>query len=129
MIADNLRESFTCGDTGSNIVGQQVCVGFNTFNATGDFSYLYDFSRQQALGGPFTFNGMTFPDVRMESYTGTSSQFRMRAKGIGEIYRRSRGTSVSTNVIFYYRVNGATGGSLVGTPFEPGVGPLDGLFF
>jgi len=122
---DTSYETFTCS---GNVV--LVCIGYERLNSDDSMSYIYDWSSNRVKAGPFEINGMTFNDVRMESFTGTSSAFRIRAKGIGEIYRRNvwgDGTVVDRSVI-YYRSNGSTGGSLAGTPFDTGQ-PLEGLFF
>lgn len=75
-----------------------------------------------------TFGNISYSDVSLEKSFNNSFPFaRFRAKGIGEIYRES--LSFGKKTAIYYRVNGQTGGSLIGTPFQPGVGNLDGLFF
>ena len=128
VTADTETEYFVCGNTGNG--SMQVCLGTRTVNLTGAFSIEYEWSRNHALGGPFTFNGMTFPDVRMESYTGTAVRFRIRAKDIGTIYDRTNAATgeTSESTVIFYRANGITGGTLAGTPFDTGQ-PLDGLFF
>ena len=122
---DNTYETDTC--SGGIVL---VCFGEVKFNADDSLSYIFDWSRNRGLAGPFTINGLTFNEIRMEASTGTSRSFRIRAKGIGEIYRRNRNSdgSTSENIIIYYHSNGSTGGSLAGTPFDTGL-PLDGLFF
>ena len=122
VTADTLRESWLCGGSGSNV---RSCVSSVTLSASGDFANSYSFTSARALAdGPFTVNGMTFDDVRMREIVNRGI-FRVEAKGIGEVLR-----VVSGNVrrLVYYRVNGSTGGSLAGTPFEAGQ-PLDGVFF
>jgi len=124
---DIYRETFTC--SGNNLL---ICYPIVRLSSNGDFAYRYDFSRNQAKGGPFEISGFTFNDVRLESYTGTRNEFRARAKGIGLIYRRrldSNGSTTEYSAI-YYQANGTEDGAanLVGTPFESG-GVLDGLFF
>ena len=119
------RETFTC--EGSVVL---VCIGYGRLSANDAFSYIYDSSSNRVLSGPFSINGFTFNEVRMESSTGIQNRFRIRAKGIGEIFRRSRNSdgSISTRSVIYYQADGVSGGSLVGTPFDSGQ-PLDGLFF
>jgi len=78
---DTKREAYTC--SGSSTV--QLCTNYVTLSLNGDFAYFSDWSSNSALGGPYTFNDMTFDDVRMESFTGTVSKFRLRATGIGTI--------------------------------------------
>jgi hypothetical protein len=129
--ADTDYETFTC--SGNTI---RICIGYGRRNIGDTFAYLYDWSWNRLKGGPFSINGLTFNDVRMESGTGNNVQFRIRAKDIGEIYRRqsrSDGTIQERAVIYYYVDDGTggpplTGGSLAGTPFESGT-PLHGLFF
>lgn len=122
VTADTLRESWLCGGGSSNV---NSCVSTVTLSATGDFANSYSWTSARALAdGPFTVNGMTFDDVRLREIVNRGI-FRVEAKGIGEVLR-----VVSGNVrrLIYYRVNGNTGGSLAGTPFEAGQ-PLDGVFF
>ena len=122
VTADTLRESWLCGGSGSNV---NACVSTVTLSASGDFANSYSWTSARALAdGPFTVNGMTFDDVRMREIVNRGI-FRVEAKGIGEVLR-----VVSGNVrrLVYYRVNGNTGGSLAGTPFEAGQS-LDGVFF
>jgi hypothetical protein len=69
---------------------------------------------------------MTFNDLRLESYTGPNSTFRIRAKGVGMVFSES--SDGTDDLIIYYRADGVTGGSLAGTPFDTGQ-LLDGLFF
>lgn len=124
VTADINRETFTCS-------GNTVLVCFATGRlSNGDVSYIYDWSSNRVVSGPFEVNGFTFNDVRLESFTGTRPFFRVRARGIGEIYRRILGSdgSISERSVIYYRSNGTSGGSLAGTPFDTGQ-PLDGLFF
>ena len=73
-----------------------------------------------------TIGDLTYSDVVVEKRL-DSSFSRFRARGIGEISRVRIGQQPLSAI--YYRVNGQTGGSLFGTPFQPGVGNLDGLFF
>lgn len=73
-----------------------------------------------------TIEGITYNDVAVQQRLG-GGHSRLRAKGIGTIFQIQNGQP--TRAAVYYRVNGQTGGSLSGTPFEPGVGNLDGLFF
>lgn len=124
---NDYTETFTCGDDGVPAI--LVCHAIDRLNSDNSFFDQYDWARiQSVVTGPYTIpNGMTFTDVRFESYT-SSNRMRIRAKGIGMIYENSDGDFALEQII-YYRVNGQTGGSLVGTPFEPGVGALDGLFF
>lgn len=79
-----------------------------------------------SLLGAGTINGIAFSELRGETNTYTSdTRYRVRAKGIGEVLRQDSGRP---RVAIYYRVNGATGGSLEGTPFAPGA-PLAGVLF
>jgi hypothetical protein len=122
VTADTLRESWLCGGSSSNV---NSCVSSVTLSASGDFANSYSWTSARVLAdGPLTVSGMTFDDVRMREIVNRGI-FRVEAKGIGEVLR-----VVSGNVrrLVYYRVNGSTGGSLAGTPFEAGQ-PLDGVFF
>ena len=131
---DTIREEWKCA---SNAGGANVqCIFTGLLSASGNHSYTGDWSYvRNIIEGPFTLgSGLTFTqDLRIENYTSvrySNSSVRLRAKGIGEIYRLNRDSSGNTserNAIYYY-ANGETGGSLTGTPFEPGQ-PLDGLFF
>ncbi len=49
---DTNQEVFTC--SGSTA---QLCTGYGTLSAYGDFSHIYTWSSIRALGGPYTFNG------------------------------------------------------------------------
>lgn len=124
VTVDINRETFTC--SGRNLF---VCFAVGRLS-NGDISYSYDFSSNRVLGGPIDFNGFIFNDVRLESYTGTINQFRIRAKDIGLVFQRRLQSdgSIRTRSLIYYRSNGTSGGSLAGTPFDTGQ-PLDGLFF
>ena len=68
------------------------------------------------------FNGL----IRQDNVYSDSVRTEVSAKGIGWVIR-----IYSNNVVWraiYYRVNGATDGSLAGTPFGTGE-LLDGKFF
>ena len=68
--------------------------------------------------------------VGTELDEGNTDRMRIRASGIGEIFRSLKdenGDYIERSII-YYRVDGDTGGSLAGTPFDEGQ-PLDGVFF
>ena len=119
---DTFRELWDlCNSHGSVF----ICTVRRVLSVDGSFQLLYNWSRLQTTVGPFTVNGMTFPDVRIESYMDGFS--RIRAKGIGEVLRDNRGSG-RDDLLIYYQVDGASGGSLVGTPFDSGQ-LLDGLFF
>lgn len=75
---------------------------------------------------PITVNGMTFDDVAVFNFLGFD-RVRIRQKGIGTILEVDR--SVNTDPLFggqrsrsviYFRVDGATAGSLEGTPYLSG---------
>jgi hypothetical protein len=88
-------------------------------------AYLYSF-----LGESIELNGMSFSDVVMRVELGNSDynyNFNLYAKDIGLIQSYNSGTDTSKEII-YYRVNGTSGGNLIGTPFASG-GDLAGLFF
>ena len=123
---NDYTETMTCGEDGVPAI--LVCHAIDRLNSDNSFFGQYDWARNQSVvTGPYTINGLTFTDVRFESYT-SSNRFRIRAKGIGMIFEHRDSISDPEQIIFY-RVNGQTGGSLVSTPFEPGVGFLDGQFF
>ena len=132
VTSDTTREQYHC--SGAASVAQ--CIVTRVQSNGGAYVLTTDFSSiQSVLQGPLTVGpGMTFTqELRHESYisTGYSSQTtRIRAKGIGEIYRAFRdgnNNRIERRVI-YYHSNGTTGGSLTGTPFDAGQ-PLAGLFF
>ena len=84
------------------------------------------FPRMQALYPSITRNGLTFAETRAEMTWNDS--IRIRAKGIGRVVLAdTRGRTAMATM--YYRINGSAHGTLAGTPFEPGVGLLDGMFF
>lgn len=117
---DTLRESWPC--SGREVL---ICLITQTENATGQITDNYTWSYARAVGtGPLTVNDMTFPDIRVEVRFENPAQ-RVRARGIGEVLRM---TQNGDRKAIYYRVDGQTGGSLAGTPFDAGQ-PLDGLFF
>lgn len=105
----------------------RVCASTVTHSGTG--AYIRSGSRTEVRGilDSYTVNGMTFTDVRIRNRI-EGNQVRLDAKGIGEILRVSTDNTGNERRIIYYRVNGATGGSLAGTPFDSGQ-LLDGLFF
>jgi len=76
------------------------------------------------LLGPGSINSIQLSNLREEHRTG--GQLRIRAKGIGEVFWIY--SSGAVRQVVYYRVNGATGGSLIYTAFAPGA-VLDGIFF
>ena len=121
---DTKREVFTC--SGSTV---QLCTSYAIDATTGNFS-IYTWSSIRALGGPYTFNGMTFDDVRMESYTAPSGKARIRAKGIGMIFEENNNGNDhdGQQIIIYYQANGSSVGSLLGTPFDTDE-DLEGVFF
>lgn len=118
---DTLFESWPCA--GDQVL---ICQITQTLNATGEITDHYTWSYARALIGAQTVNGMTFDDVRVEDYINVGQgQSRLRAKGIGVILRMDDG---GDQKVVYYRVDGQTGGSLAGTPFDSGA-PLQNLFF
>lgn len=120
VVADTVRELWPCSAAG----GVLTCLVAVTENSTGNITDHYTWSYARTLLDSVTVNGMTFNDVRVEQML--SSNFsRVRAKGIGEVLRM---TNNGDRGVIYYRVNGATGGSLAGTPFDAGQ-PFDGVFF
>ena len=133
VIRDDTRELWNCTEsTNPNL----QCVVTGILSSTGDYSYTRDFANfRSVVSGPLTLSSsLTITeDLRLENYGSigySRQQFRIRAKGIGQVYRlrlTSDGSREEQKAI-YYQSNGATGGSLEGTPFEPGQ-PLDGLFF
>ena len=125
VTADDIYSSDTCA--GSIVL---ICYSEVRFNADDSLDYRYDWSWNRGLAGQISINGLTFNEIRTEARVGTSREFRIRAKGIGEILRRRRNFdgSITTSSVIYYYANGNTGGSLAGTPFDTGQ-PLDGLFF
>ncbi|MDC1286689.1 hypothetical protein N8198_02260 [Gammaproteobacteria bacterium] len=120
---DTFYETNTCS---GNVV--HLCYAQTLLNIDDSLIGMYDFSSNRALSGPITINGLTFNEIRLRAYTGTRNEFRINAKGVGEIYRRSNSGAFFERKIIYYYSNGNTGGSLAGTPFDTGQ-PLDGLFF
>lgn len=127
---DTLTSTFTC-DGNQNY----ICLAQDTLNLDGSLQHFEDLSFTRAIGGPITFNGLTFNDIQLLSSAGTTGddrvpfhdrgEFVILAKGVGVIVFRD----INTHSIIYHQTNGAIAGSLVGTPFEPGIGLLDGLFF
>jgi hypothetical protein len=120
LVSDNIREVWTCSGGGAI----DTCAVDTRVGSVSDSSdtpiYVYE------PLGPGTINGMSFPDLRGENGTYSSGlRYRVRAKGIGTVLTLSSGRP---SVAIYYRVNGATGGSLAGTPFEAGQ-PMDGIWF
>ena len=81
----------------------------------------------RTLLGPGTVDSMSFDDLLGFHRQSTSSlTYRIRAKGIGDVMWMRHGSPLTK--IIYYRVDGATGGSLAGTPFDTGQ-VFDGVFF
>ena len=79
------------------------------------------------LLGQISIGSMTFPDVLgIDRVYNSSRSYRIRAKGIGEIFRMQDGGRVQK--VIYYRAGGMSGGSLAGTPFDSGQ-LFDGIFF
>ncbi len=79
---DTLRESWPC--SGNEVL---ICLVTQTENATGDITDQRTWSYARAVGvGPFTVNGLTFDDVRVDVFLDNNNQ-RVRARGIGEIIR------------------------------------------
>lgn len=123
VTADNLKEDWLCGGGAAS-----VCVVTVTLSSDGSYVNTYSWSSIRAISGPITVNGMVFNDVRIEELVNRDT-VRVRAKGIGEVLRsNTQSDPTADRRVLYYRVNGMTGGSLAGTPFEAGQ-PLDGLFF
>ena len=116
---DTLRESYVCN--GGRL---QFCLATDTLT-DGTFQDNYTRTMVRSLSGPFTVNGMTFNEVRVENQLG-NDRLRIRAKGIGEVFRSQ--PSQNDRELIYYRANGTTGGSLAGTPFAAG-GELENFFF
>jgi hypothetical protein len=84
----------------------------------------------RVLLGSGSIGSMSFNDLLGRdkfSGTGTRRDYRVHAKGIGRILRLRSGSPAQR--VIYYDVNGATGGSLAGTPFESGAVPFGGFFF
>ena len=89
-------------------------------------------SADRAVGNSVTINGITFTDIayRFDVRDPFSNRIRIIANGIGLIYHKTDGTIRyhNTQEIIWYRVNGATAGSLAGSPFDAG-GDAVGVFF
>ena len=122
MFADTIREDWSLCSGGA----RAICVVEASLSLTGEPERTYSWSSFRSLSGPLTVNGMTFSNVRLEEY-GARNFTRVRAQGIGEVMRTSPDGG-NTRRAIYYQANGATGGSLAGTPFDVGQ-PLQGLFF
>ena len=118
--SDNIREIWSCSGDGAVStcsVESRIDDVYNTsFTPVNVYTPL----------GAGTINGMPFANLRgsNSSYV-RFPQYRVRAKGIGTVIDIGLGRPL---IAIYYRVNGATGGSLIGTPFEPGQ-PMDGIWF
>lgn len=78
------------------------------------------------LDGPVTINGMTFDEIAVFNFLGFD-RVRLRQKGVGTILEVGDnmnadphfGGQISRGVV-YYRIDGATAGSLTGTPYLSG---------
>lgn len=107
----------------------RICFGFsmsslNDYNNSWHGGYIRTLMSNYVLDA----NGWNFDQVSLEVRT-NNDRLRVRAKGIGLILQRfGSGSDASEYSAIYYRVNGQTRGSLVGTPFDVGQ-PLEGLFF
>lgn len=120
ILDDTWSESWNCNGGGA----VSTCDWIGSISGT-PVQNNYWVSVYSPLGAG-TINGIAFNDLRGETNTYTSdTRYRVRAKGIGEVLRQD---SFRPQVLVYYRVNGATGGSLEGTPFASGA-LLDGVLF
>ncbi len=121
---DSQHRSFNC--TGGSV---HICVITTTSSADGSYRDTWVRSRARRLLDSFTIgqNSWFFDDVRVDSWISSTGVYRIYAKGIGEVFRDASVTSGERYAI-YYRVNGATKGSLAGTPFAAGQS-LEGRFF
>ncbi len=117
------RATDSCGNS-----TVQICVSQISNSSTGAFIRLYDYSRGRVLATDVDIGGgwPVFADVRVEKNLGGSHRLRIRARGIGNVFNTYDGGNYDR--LLYYRKDGATGGSLAGTPVESG-GALEGLFF
>jgi len=119
---DTTRELWDlCNSTGAT----SICIAKVVLNTDSSVQSYYDWSRTQTLTGPFTTNGITFNDVRLEKYT--RGRKRIRAKDVGMVFDETD-DDTEASILIYHRSNGVTGGSLAGTPFDTGQ-LLQGLFF
>ena len=122
ILPDSYQYLDTCTDSGA----VTFCDSISKINGVQNFEG-QSMSIKRLLGSG-TIGSMSFSDLRgRDKYYGSSHSYRIAAKGIGRIMRINDG--VEMRVPIYYYVNGATDGSLVGTPFDSGAVPFGGLFF
>jgi hypothetical protein len=119
---DTNHDTSNCGTDTTGITS--ICFITNRDNLTSVIENTYDSAKIRSLAGPMAINGLNFDAVRFESFT-SSQSFRIKAKGVGLIFNEN---SFGKLQIIYYQVNGTSGGSLAGTPFDSG-GALEGLLF
>lgn len=113
--------------------GKQVLSSSSDFGKTSyqfySRSYISGSSTNNSNLQSITINSMTFNDVyyRLDVDSNGTQRMRIGARNIGMIYENS-GSGFDHKEIIYYRVDGTSGGSLSGTPFESG-GFAYGYFF
>ncbi len=124
---DYKKESVRC-----NGGSMRVCAGTYTSSANGEYLFTRRYGVGRTILNNYTIgaNGWSFGQVRLGNYMGgDSAQLRIRAKGVGEVFRTyGYPDGYRERTAIYYQVNGETRGSLAGTPFDVGQ-PLEGLFF
>ena len=123
ITSDITRELVLCNATGS----ANLCVVQEVLSINGSHAGFFGFGQIRTTTGPYTINGMTFNDVIIDSSRDDEGGSNaINAKGIGYVRFEDEFSGIYN--LIYYRVDGVTGGSLIGTPFATGQ-PLDGLFF
>jgi len=105
-------------------------IDYSTDIATGNVTSVFGRSRFYGkVVGSIKFNGLTFNDVMFYEEPGRD-RVRFWAAGIGLIaeQRDSSNAGGRFYALIFNRVNGVTGGLLVGTPFATG-GAFEGVWF
>jgi len=82
----------------------------------------------RTLLGSGSIGSMAFSDLlSRQKHSGTRLDYRVHAKGIGRILRFQSDNAAQR--VIYFDVDGATGGSLAGTPFDSTAAPFGTIFF
>ncbi len=99
-----------------------------THDETGSTTRTAIVSRIYTIGTGYEANGINFGQTPFRVEHRSRGSSRIRIQGIGTVETFGSGTfSTTPNRVVYYSVNGQTGGSLAGTPYQIG-SPIYNLF-
>ena len=121
VVGDTRRDVWVGSSTGP------IQTGNVTVYTSGIATSLEQYHDVRTKLGSGNIDSLAFADLMgFHRHYNTTNSYRVRAKGIGDVMHMFNGSTVRK--IIYYQVDGVTGGSLAGTPFDSGE-VFHGVFF